>query len=74
MKRVIVSIFLTIFLLTANANSAVYADSISVVSEDDKKRDEKRKDPPGPVVVKDKNKKDPQKDKENPRRGKKPDQ
>jgi hypothetical protein len=75
MKNVIGTILLAIFLTTSVANITVFGQENYISYGDDKKRDNKKKDPPGPVVVKDKDKKgDAPSERERPKKGKKPDQ
>ena len=74
MKNVIVTIILAIFLMTSIADISVFGQENYISYGDDKKRDNKKKDPPGPVVIKDKEKKrDDSGDRERPKKGKKPD-
>jgi hypothetical protein len=55
MKRLVLSLFTALFLLTAvGANFPTFGADIGVVVLGDQKKDDKKKDPPGPPPVKDK--------------------
>ena len=67
MKKAFLMIMLALFGVTASVTTP---GSASVVFAQKRDKDEKKKDPPGPPVIRDKEK--PQKPKEPPRKDRKP--